>query len=155
MAGDGKGRESFPISAPRAYLYEPDPAILRAGLVRQLGEALEATQLDPDIAYLTAERPVGTHFARCWKVEDWLPFSLKRLRATLRAQGVGRVVVKKRGSPLEPDDLIRRLRLKGDESRVLFLSHLDGQPIVVICEEENIRPARSGQSPELVPDEEG
>jgi len=107
--------------------------VLRAGLVQHLGAQIGASQLDPDIAYLTADRAVETPFARYWPVEDWLPFSLKRLRAALRERNVGQVVVKKRGSPLQPEALIRDLRLKGDQSRVVFLTHLDGKPIVVIC----------------------
>lgn len=121
------------IDEPRAYLYEPDPAVLRAGLVRTLGAQLGAAQLDPDIAYLTSDRWVESPFARVWAVEDWFPFGLKRLRAYLRERQVGRVVVKKRGSPLQPQVLIRDLRLKGDQERVIFLTHLQGRPIVVVC----------------------
>jgi hypothetical protein len=134
--GGGRGGEAPPsLSEPRAFLYEPDPAILRAGLVRELGQALGAAQLDPDIAYLTAGKRAATPFARVWAVEDWLPFGLKRLRAALRERKVGRVTVKKRGSPMQPEELIRALRLKKDEQgeRVLFLTHLRGRPIVVIC----------------------
>jgi hypothetical protein len=126
-------RERLPLREPGAYLYEPDGTVLRAGLVQHLGAQIGASQLDPDIAYLTADRAVETPFARYWPVEDWLPFSLKRLRAALRERNVGQVVVKKRGSPLQPEALIRDLRLKGDQSRVVFLTHLDGKPIVVIC----------------------
>jgi SAM-dependent methyltransferase len=128
----------LPLSPPRAYLYEPDPAILRAGLVQTLGEQLQAAQLDPDIAYLTANHRSETPFARSWPVEAWFPFSLKRLRLELRQRGVTQVVVKKRGSPLQPEALIRSLRLKetdrsGRFERVIFLTHLRGQPIVVLC----------------------
>ena len=123
----------LPLDEPRAYLYEPDPAVLRAGLVEALGQELEAAQLDPDIAYLTASRLTPTPFARAWAVEAWLPFSLKRLRAALRERGVGRVVVKKRGSPLQPESLIRDLRLSGDQERVVFLTHLRGRPIAILA----------------------
>lgn len=128
----------LPLSSPRAFLYEPDPSVLRAGLVQALGEQLQAAQLDPDIAYLTADHRVETPFARCWQVEDWFPFGLKRLRAALRQRGVTDVVVKKRGSPLQPEALIRELRLKdrgqaGRTERVVFLTHLRGQPVVVLC----------------------
>lgn len=131
-------RAGLPISSPRRFLYEPDPAVMRAGLVQTLGEQLEAAQLDPDIAYLTADRQVETPFARCWQVDTWFPFGLKRLRAELVQRGVTRVVVKKRGSPLQPEELIRQLRLKerlpnGGAERVVFLTHLRGRPIVVLC----------------------
>ncbi|MBN1149155.1 MAG: methyltransferase domain-containing protein [Anaerolineales bacterium] len=130
--------QPLPLDEPRAYLYEPDPSILRAGLVQPLGWQLGAAQLDPDIAYLTSERLVDTPFARAWQVETWLPFSLKRLRAALRQRGVNRVVVKKRGSPLQPEELIRELRLKTDKGaapveRVVFLTHLRGAPIAALC----------------------
>jgi hypothetical protein len=126
--------QGLPLRDPQAYLYEPDPAILRAGLVAPLGIELEAAQLDPDIAYLTADNKHPTPFARVWAVEDWFPFQLKRLRSTLRERGIGQVVVKKRGSPLQPETLIRDLRLTGDQKRVIFLTHLRGRPIVVICQ---------------------
>jgi hypothetical protein len=114
-------------------IYEPDPAILRAGLVQQLGVQLGAAQLDADIAYLTADVYCPSPFARAWAVETWMPFGLKNLRAALRQRQVGEVVVKKRGSPMQPEDLIRDLRLKGDQQRVLFLTHLRGRPIVIIA----------------------
>jgi len=120
------------LSEPLCYLYEPDPAILRAGLVRDLANTLSAYQLDPDIAYLTSDKKVTTPFARVWETEAWFPFQLKKLRAYLRERGVGKVVVKKRGSPIQPESLIRDLRLNGDAERIVFLTHLCGKPIVVI-----------------------
>ena len=89
--------------------------------------------MDPDIAYLTADQRVDTPFARAWAVEAWFPFNLKRLRAYLRERSVGQVVVKKRGSPLQPETLIRDLRLTGDQERVIILTHLRGRHIVVVC----------------------
>ncbi len=134
LEGNDEEQPAARLSAPRAYLYEPDPAVLRAGLVRRLGQQLDAAQLDPDIAYLTGNQAVDTPFARCWQVESWQPFQLKRLRAALRAAGVGRVTVKKRGSPIQPEQLIHDLRLPdGPQERVLFLTHWQGQPIVVIA----------------------
>jgi hypothetical protein len=130
-----------PISSPQAYLYEPDPAVLRAGLVRRLAGQINATQLDPDIAYLTSQVFTPTPFARAWAVQDWFPFQLKRLRAYLRQQGIGRVTVKKRGSPLDPQFLIRELRLSGEISRTLVLTHYQAEPVVIICLPEVITSA--------------
>jgi SAM-dependent methyltransferase len=126
-------RSTLPLDEPGAFLYEPDPAVIRAGLVAALGRQIGASQLDPDIAYLCADNLVVNPFASVWKVEDWFPFGVKRLRAYLRERNVGKIVVKKRGSPLQPEELIRMLRLKGDEQRVVFLTHLVGRPIVIVC----------------------
>jgi hypothetical protein len=93
---------------------------------------INACQLDPDIAYLSGDTYHATPFGRVWQILDWFPFQLKRLRSYLRAQNVGEVIIKKRGSPLEPEALMHDLRLSGSEKRTLFLTHLKGKPIVII-----------------------
>jgi SAM-dependent methyltransferase len=123
-----------PLPPPAGYLYEPDPAIIRAHLVTVLAEQIGAAQLDREIAYLTAERAVATPFARCWRVIEWLPFGLKRLRARLRALDAGAVTVKKRGSPLDTDTLARRLSSDGTRPLVVVLTKVSGQPAALICE---------------------
>ncbi|MGB7538524.1 MAG: class I SAM-dependent methyltransferase [Anaerolineales bacterium] len=122
------------VSPPRRILYEPDPSILRAGLVRPLAARLGAARIDPEIAYLTADEPVPTAWAQAYRIEEAMPFGLKRLREWLRAHSVGRVVIKKRGSPLEPEDLEKQLRLKGEESRILFLTQVAGKHTVLIAQ---------------------
>jgi SAM-dependent methyltransferase len=121
-----------PLSPPLAFLYEPDPALLRAGLVKELAAQISASQLDPDIAYLTSETLTPTPFARAFAIEAHLPFSQKRLREKLRAMNVGRITVKKRGSPVEVDEFARSLKLKGDEERIVFLTHVGGKAWALI-----------------------
>lgn len=123
------------LSAPAAWLVEPDPAILRANLVRDLAEELGCAMLDETIAYLTSADLPASPWVRGWRILEWMPFQLKRLRTQLRQRGIGRVTVKKRGSPITPEALIADLRLKGDEAATLVLTRLAGQPIVLICDE--------------------
>ncbi len=131
-------RQVLPISEPLAFLIEPDATILRAGLVQALGVEIRAEQLDADIAYLTSDHEATTPFARSWKIDAWLPFNLKKLRAELRKRKIGKITVKKRGSPIQPDELIKLLRLQnhrdeGQAERILVLTHLRGRPIVILC----------------------
>lgn len=124
-----------PVGPPRRYLYEPDGAVIRAGLVAAVVAQVGGTLLDPWIAYVTSDAEVNTPFARRWPVTDALPFNLKRLRAYLRERGIGHVVVKKRGSPLEPDALTRDLRLSGPRTATLFLTRVGGVHAVVVSRE--------------------
>jgi len=132
--------EAIAVTAPRAYLYEPDGAIIRAHLVQALAVRLDATRIDAEIAYLTADVAQETPFARCFALEATFPFHLKRLRHYLQQRGIGRVTVKKRGSPLDPDHLRQQLRLRGDESqhRIIFLTHVQGEATVLIGREIGI-----------------
>jgi hypothetical protein len=109
--------------------------VIRAGLVAELAALLGAAQLDAQIAYLTAAERRATPFARAWAVREWLPWSLKRLRRRLAALGAGAVTVKKRGSPLDTDQLARQLRGDGPHPLVVVLTRLQVRPIAIICDE--------------------
>ncbi|RLP92941.1 methyltransferase domain-containing protein [Micromonospora sp. BL4] len=130
----GSGAAEAPVGPARRYLYDPDPAVVRAHLVAELAGELDATLADPSIAYLYADRPTRTPYARCLEVTDVLPFSLKRLRALLRDRRVGRVEILKRGSALTPEQLRRDLRLTGDAAASLVLTRVAGAPTVLICQ---------------------
>jgi hypothetical protein len=129
----GMDREPGEISAPRGWLIEPDPALIRAGLVTSAGRAWGAAQLDDTIAYLTADAPPETPWARAWEVFDWLPFNVKALRAALRERDVGYAAVKKRGSPVTPEALLPQLKLKGSGGATIVLTRHAGKPIALIC----------------------
>jgi hypothetical protein len=122
----------IPLSDPLAYLYEPDGAVIRAHLVQELGHQLGAYKIDQDIAYLTSAEKQDTPFARCFQIDAAFPFQLKRLRTYLRQHNIGKVTIKKRGSPLEPDWLQSQLRLKGEEHRILFLTQTKEKAAVLI-----------------------
>lgn len=123
--------DSGPLSS---YLYEPDGAVIRAGLVAPLAEGLGGTLVDPSIAYITttAERP--TPFASGFRVLDSFDFGLKRLRAYLRDRDVGRVTIKKRGTAVVPDQLRQQLGLKGTQEATIVLTRLAGKQSVVVVE---------------------
>jgi hypothetical protein len=102
-------------------------------LVRDLGEQLDAGQLHPDVAYLTGQAPVPTPFARAWPIERHGPFDLKVLNRWLCEAGAGRVVVKRRGSPIEPDAFCRRLKVRPDgPEKTVFLTRVDDRPWMVL-----------------------
>ncbi|WP_245863351.1 class I SAM-dependent methyltransferase [Candidatus Viridilinea mediisalina] len=125
-------REAW-LAPPATYLYEPDPAIIRAGLVRELGVCLDAAQLDEEIAYLSGTTLVASPFARAWRIITWLPFNLKALRAQLRALDAGPITVKKRGSPLDSDQLARQLSRPNGQPLVVVLTKHLGKPIALIA----------------------
>jgi SAM-dependent methyltransferase len=137
---DSRAPESAaPARQPDAVLYEPDPAVLRAGLVRHLAALLEAAQIDPSIAYLTGARLVATPFARAWRVLRHGPFLLKGLNAWLRELGPGEVIVKKRGSPIDPDAFRRRLKtVPGGPTLTVFLTRVLDRPWMILAAEANL-----------------
>jgi hypothetical protein len=115
-----------------AFLYEPDGAVIRAGLVGEAAERLGLRALDPTIAYLTGDRSIGSPLVRGYAVEESMPFHLKPLRAALRDRGVGTLTIKKRGSTVDPVQLRRQLRLSGTAEATIALTRVAGRPHVLL-----------------------
>jgi hypothetical protein len=130
----GTGTARAPVGPVRRYLYEPDGAVIRAHLVAEFASTVDGVLADAGIAYVYASEKRATPFARCWEVLDVLPFSVKRLRAVLRARDVGRLTVKKRGSAVDPDGLRRALRLSGTGEATIVLTRIAGGHMALIVE---------------------
>ncbi|WP_214414874.1 class I SAM-dependent methyltransferase [Sphaerisporangium fuscum] len=116
------------------YLYEPDGAAVRAHLVAEVAALVDGHLLDPHIAYITGDGTAVTPWASRYEVLETLPFSLKRLRASLRERGIGAVTLKKRGSALDLERLRKDLRLSGDNSCVVALTRIGERPFAFVCE---------------------
>lgn len=127
------------LRAPGRYLYDPDPAIGRAGLVAELGAQLGAWQLDARIAYLSSDVAVDTPFARRLAVRACLPFAERAIANALHAAGARRVEVARRGSPVDTNALERRLnaalRARADGPvLVVVLTRMREAHVALVCE---------------------
>jgi SAM-dependent methyltransferase len=108
------------------FLYEPDGAVIRAGLVGAVAAGVGGGLLDPKIAYVTSDSSFVTPFARSYEVLEELPFREKPLRAALRERGIGRLTIKKRGVAIAPEQLRQRLALRGDHEATIVLTRVAG-----------------------------
>src|SRR5690606_41866945 len=135
VAGDADAAAARAPSGPlKGYLYEPDGAVIRAGLVARVAEELDGTLVDPSIAYVTTTAERSTPFATGYRVLDSFDFGLKRLRAYLRTRDVGRLTIKKRGTAVVPDQLRQQLHLKGSAEATIVLTRLAGKQSVLVVE---------------------
>ena len=122
------------VGALGAYLYEPDGAVIRAGLVSVVADQVQGRLVDPTIAYVTSDAMSSTDVASAYRVLDAMPFGLKRLRAALRERGVGRVTIKKRGTAVVPEQLRRQLDLRGDAEATVVLTRVGGEHQALLVE---------------------
>ena len=116
------------------YLYEPDGAVIRAGLVAQVAADVGGRLVDPTIAYVTSDALHPTPLATAYRVLDTLPFGLKRLRTYLRERGVGRLTIKKRGTAVVPEQLRKQLDLRGDAEATVVLTRVGGTQQVLVVD---------------------
>jgi hypothetical protein len=135
MAGE------VPARSPRLgdlgpWLYEPDRAVTRAGLLGAVTARTDGLELEPGLGYVSADRHVDLPFARRYAVSEAMPFNVKSLRAWLRVRGITGVTIKKRGIRLDEDRLRRDLRITrkaGDGAQAtIVLTRVSGQPAVLV-----------------------
>lgn len=116
------GRPEVQVAPVRRWLYEADPAVIRAGAVPTLAALLDATAIASGVAYLTADRLVATPYAAAFEVLEHLPYREKDLRAWVKAHRVGTLEIKKRGLDVDPAVLRKRLAPKGPNAATLVLT---------------------------------
>ncbi|HEX5289299.1 MAG TPA: SAM-dependent methyltransferase, partial [Streptosporangiaceae bacterium] len=130
---------AVPVAAPGAYLLDPNPAVTRAGLVQDLARRLGAWQIDPMIAFLAADEPVATPFARTLRVLESMPWNEKRVARRVRELGITAADIRRRGLAGDVDLIHRRLGLRanaaaagqpaaGQPSAVIVMTRQDDKP---------------------------
>ena len=116
------------------FLYEPDGAVIRAGLVTAVAEGVGGGLVDEHLAYVTGDEAFRTPFARGYRVLEHLPYREKALRAALRERGIGRLTIKKRGVDVVPDQLRKRLALSGEGEATLVLTRASGHGTALLVQ---------------------
>lgn len=120
------------VTSLKSYIIEPHGAVIRAGLVQQCGQQMQASLLHKRIALLTADSPVPSPFGTMYQVIDHFNYSLKRLKQWLNEHNIGQLTIKTRGFPETVEQFRKRLKLQGTDQATLFLIRMDSGFLAVI-----------------------
>jgi hypothetical protein len=122
------------FSGVETYLYDPDPSVVRAGLINLLADSLSLNRLDDADEYLTGTAEVESSFVTGFAVRDVLNRNEKQLRKYLRDRNIGSAEIKCRQVPLDVEKLRRSLRLSGENSVTLIYARVSGKTQVLVCD---------------------
>jgi THUMP domain-like/RNA cap guanine-N2 methyltransferase len=127
--------DPVPLRAPGEYLLDPNPAVTRAGLVEDLARDLgpDTAKIDPQIAFLTLDRPVSTPFARTLHVQHSAPWNEKAFAKRLRELDIGAADIRRRGLAGDVDQIRRRLKLSGSRRATVVITRVNNNPWGLIC----------------------
>ena len=115
------------------YLFDPDPAVVRAGLVDCVGDSLDLRRLDDAEEYLTGDSPVESPFVRGFEVVADLTNNTKEIRDYFRTSSFGQVEIKCRHMSIDADAIRRKLPLPGDEPGVLLFARVAGKARAIVA----------------------
>lgn len=141
LRGDDTWELTAPADAPDepprplgAFVHEPDGAVIRARLIGEVARSLEAGMLDEKIAYLTSDAALTSPFVASFRVREVLPAETRALARALRARGIGRLEIKKRGVDIDPAAFRTALKLKGDDAATLLVTRVGSQRLAILAD---------------------
>ncbi len=116
-----------------AYLFDPDPAVVRSGLLDVMAERHGLLRLDSEEEYLTGDLVPATAFVTAFEIEAVLANSLKDLKRYLRSDPSPDYEIKCRRIRTEADIVRRQLPTGGAVSRVILFARIGGRSAIVVA----------------------
>ena len=118
-------------SEPLSYLYEPNAAILKAGLFNEVSSQLNVSKLHKNSHLYTSKQLIkfpGRHF----KIQHKIKFNKKQLHQLIPSKKANITV---RNFPEKVADIRKKLQFKdGGDDFLFFTTDLTDDHIVLICE---------------------
>ncbi len=124
------------FSAPQDWLYDPDPAVARSGLVPALAERFGGLMLSAADGYITSHDLHVTPFARAYRLIETTTIAPRRINEVLRSLKARCQVVKKRGVQIDPVVLLKELKSYGNREVVVVVGRIGERMFAMICDPE-------------------
>ncbi len=116
------------------YLFEPDSAIIRSGMVQDLAFQEQMTLIDSHLAILTSDKAMHSNWYKSFKVLHIMSYNRKQFQKYLTANNIGDITIKPRGFPEETEKFKKKLKLKGSNSTTCFILRIGSGHTVAFVE---------------------
>lgn len=131
---DEDEKNAVPLFADtiRKYLYEPNSALMKAGVFKLVSQYYKIDKLHINSHLYTSDNLIPDFPGRVFEVVGFAPFN-KKIRKDL-LQDVNEAAVATRNFPLSANDLRKNLGLKESDDNFVFGTTLTGEKrIVILC----------------------
>ncbi len=112
------------------YLYEPNPALMKAGCFKLLTARFDVYKLHKNSNLYTSEQLIPDFPGRVFEVQDWAPYH-KKVKSTLLAD-VEKASVAVRNFPLSVAELRKNLKIADGDENYVFATTLKGEEKIII-----------------------
>lgn len=132
----GAERAAAEVSELGAFLHDPDPALVHAGLLGGFAAEHGLRALDPQIGYLTGDTALDSPFVDSFRVLACETLDPRKMRAALREHRVGDLAIRKRGIAERPQTLAQRFLPKkfGDRRLTLIATRIGDRHLGILAE---------------------
>ncbi|MFX1454100.1 MAG: hypothetical protein ACFFDB_01875 [Promethearchaeota archaeon] len=125
---------NVPISEPRDFIYEPDPAFIKAHLISDIAEKYNLYQLHSKTAYLTSNSLIELPILKYYHVLTYQHLDYNSINKTLENLNIGKVDLKARGLSIDLKSIQKSIHGKGNKKGLVILTKVLNKPSAIICE---------------------
>lgn len=122
------------VGALGDFLYEPDNAVIRAGLVAEVAQDVKGHLIHPTIAYVTSDTEMHVPSATMYRIRDVLPATTSTLRSYVRSHNIGTLTIKKRGMDISPEHLRKEISPRGDNAATIILTRAGNSRKAIVAD---------------------
>lgn len=116
------------------YFIEPYLSIIKAGLVAEFSESINAKMISKNSNFLLSDSLVENSMGRFFKIVSILDFKKSELKKYLTSNCISKANISKRNFPLKVDELRKVLNLKdGGEDYIFFTQNSENKKLVYHC----------------------
>ena len=90
--------------------------------------------IDSKLALLTGSQIVQSNFGKLFQVEEIMKYDLKKVRKYVRENEIGELIIKTRGFPESVEKFRKKIKLKGNNSVVMFILRKGENHIIVFAQ---------------------
>jgi THUMP domain-like/RNA cap guanine-N2 methyltransferase len=136
-SGESLSGDPLSAAAPLAplgrYLFDPDPALVRSGLIDLYAVGQGMSRLDDAEEYLTGDAIPASHLVQAFEVMAQLPNNEREIREYVRGSDIGSLEIKCRRIPIDIESLRRKLSLSGRAAAVLVFARIEERARAIVC----------------------
>lgn len=122
--------EQLTCSLPKLFIYEPNAAILKSGIVNQLCNAYSIAKLHQHSHLFTNDKLIDFP-GRRFIIEEVIPFTKNEIKLKLQGKKMN---ITTRNFPLSVDELKRKFKINdGGTIFAFFTTNLNDEKIVLLC----------------------
>jgi THUMP domain-like/RNA cap guanine-N2 methyltransferase len=119
---ENRANRHAPVARPGSFIYDPDPSLVRAGLLDGFACENNLNRLAEGIDYLTTEHLFKSPFLTAFEVREISTLDLKALKRLIVKHEIGTLEIKVRGLDVTPEALRTKLKPRGPHSATLLVS---------------------------------
>lgn len=109
-------------NASSRFLYEPVPAVVKAGLVNEVAATFGLSRVGINSAYLIGNEEGISFWGRTFRIQTIMLYKPEVLKKYLKEKNIVKANVAKRDFPLQVEDIRKKFKLKDGGNVYLFFS---------------------------------